>query len=111
MASKKEIEFCKAIEDGDIEKVKRFIKNGIDINCEIYEGSFELCLRGEKGFSPLMIATTWDNVEMLKLLIENGAYIDQTDDRTQTVIDYAEINDAENCLSYLTELISKKESE
>src|SRR4051812_36723780 len=54
---------CVAISKGDIEVVKKFIEYGASIN------------EYSNGMTPLMFAARYNNVEILKLLIANGADI------------------------------------
>ena len=56
-------EFSRAIMDGDVETVKRFIEEGRDVNAPAWHGSF-----------PIQIAASSSSrFEVVKLLLENGA--------------------------------------
>ncbi|MDX2212680.1 MAG: ankyrin repeat domain-containing protein [Oculatellaceae cyanobacterium bins.114] len=60
----KEVELFKAVRQGDVEKVKALLQDGVDINLRV--GGTALCQAAQKG-----------NLEIVKLLIAAGADVDQ----------------------------------
>ncbi|SHJ18063.1 Ankyrin repeat-containing protein [Arenibacter nanhaiticus] len=55
--------FCKAIVKGDIESVKRYLENGVDVN------------QKSLGKTPVIFAARYNRGAILELLIKNGADI------------------------------------
>ena len=53
--------FCKAIMQGDVETVKKFIELGEDVN------------QKSLGMTPAIFAARYNKAEILQLLVENGA--------------------------------------
>ncbi|MEE1898648.1 ankyrin repeat domain-containing protein [Flavobacterium rakeshii] len=80
---------CNAICKGDVDTVKKFIEYGVDVN------------ETSNGKTPLMLAARYNNVEILKLLIDNGAYVLAKDERGQTAEKYAEASNATEALEFL----------
>src|SRR6476661_3993687 len=52
---------CVAISKGDIDSVKKFVEYGADVN------------EKSNGLTPLMIAATYNKVEIVKYLLSKGA--------------------------------------
>lgn len=71
-----------AIIKGDVEAVKKFIDYGCDVN------------ERSNGMTPLMLAARYNQADIIKLLIENGANVKHTDDKGQTAMKYAERSNA-----------------
>ena len=61
--------FYQVAADGDIEQVKLLISKGADVNAE-----------GTRGWTPLLGAVNKGHVQMVKVLLENGANVDVGDD-------------------------------
>ncbi|KGO83403.1 ankyrin repeat domain-containing protein [Flavobacterium beibuense] len=80
---------CNAICKGDVETVKKFIEYGVDVN------------ETSNGKTPLMLAARYNNVEIMKLLIDNGAYVGAKDERGHTAEKYAEASKAKEALEFL----------
>jgi len=80
---------CKAIMNGDIDKVKKMIEFGEDIN------------KKSLGKTPAHYAARYNQPEILDLLIENGADLDKRCDQGFTVIKYAELSKAMDALKVL----------
>ena len=78
-----------AIVKGDIETVKKFIDYGADVN------------EKSNGMTPLMLAARYNQVDIIKLLIEKGANIKQTDDRGLTAVKHAERSNASQAVEVL----------
>lgn len=83
---------CIAISKSDNDTAKKILAYGADVN-ERYN-----------GMTPLMYAARYNNVEMLKALIEKGASISEKDVRGNTAIKYAELSNAKEAHAYLTSL-------
>jgi ankyrin repeat protein len=63
----KNIELLVASDKGDVEKVKKLLKEGADVNA-----------KGKYGYTPLHKAAFYRYIEIVKLLIENGANVNAT---------------------------------
>lgn len=87
--------FCKAIMQGDIDTVKKLIDLGEDIN------------QKSLGMAPIHFAARYNQPEILKLLIENGANVKQRSDKGYTAKKYAELSNATAALEVL-EMAMKK---
>jgi ankyrin repeat protein len=78
--------FCKAVIQGDMLTVKRLIDLGEDIN------------QKSLGMTPAMYAARYNKVEVLSLLIKNGADLNIKSNQGFTVKRYAELSNAEEAL-------------
>jgi hypothetical protein len=74
--------FCVAIAKGDFDTVKKMIQFGENVN------------KTSNGKTPLMYAARFNRVEIINLLLENGATVDVKDRDGRTAMDYAEISKA-----------------
>jgi ankyrin repeat protein len=81
-----------AISKGDIESVKKFIEYGIDVN------------EKSNGLSPLMVAARYNKVDIMKILIANGARIDAKDENGFTALKYAELSNAKEAFLFLKQV-------
>ena len=81
-----------AISKGDIETVKKFIEYGANVN-QISE-----------DMSPLMIAARSNKVEILKILLANGARPNDKNERGYTALKYAQLSNATDAIAILKEL-------
>jgi len=86
--------FCKAVVKGDIETVRRLIELGEDVN------------QKSLGMRPTHFAARYNKVEILELLVANGADLSLRSDRGYTVEKYAELSNAKEALAYIK--IAKK---
>jgi ankyrin repeat protein len=77
---------------GQLEKVKRFIKNGIDINSE-----------DKKGRTPLFLACYNDNIDLVSSLLTNGAKVNANDNFGLTPLHVAAKNGYANIVELLIE--------
>ena len=84
--------FCLAIVKGDIETVKKLIELGSNVN-EV-----------SNGLTPAMYAAKFNKVEILKLLVKNGADLRKRSDKGFTARRYAQLSNAEDALKYLGNL-------
>lgn len=80
---------CMAISKGDVEIVKKFIEYGADVH------------QMSNGMTPLMYAARYNNVEILKLLVANGAKLNVKDEKGNTALDYAERSNATEAIAFL----------
>ena len=80
---------CIAISKSDNVTAKKIIEYGADVN-ERYN-----------GMTPLMIASRYNNVEMIKILLQKGADISAKDERGNTALKYAELSNAKEALEFL----------
>lgn len=85
--------FCKAIVKGELETVKKLISLGEDVN------------RKSLGKTPAMFAARYNRAEILKVLIANGANLNQKCDRGFSVKKYAELSNAHDALSVIEEAL------
>ncbi len=84
--------FCVSIAKGDYETVKKLIANGADVN------------EKSNGMTPAMYAAKFNRVDILKLLVANGAKLDAKSAKGLTAEKYAQISNASDVLVYLKNL-------
>ncbi|SHI69283.1 Ankyrin repeat-containing protein [Mesonia phycicola] len=85
--------FCKAIMKGDTKMVQQLIEFGEDVN------------KKSLGKTPAMFAARYNKVEVLKLLVKNGADLSMKSDKNKyTAQKFAELSNATEALNYLTSL-------
>ena len=80
---------CLAIMKGDTDAVKKFIEYGADVN------------EKSNGLTPLMIAARFNKVDIITLLISNGARKDTKDEKGFTALKYAEFSKATEAIAAL----------
>lgn len=85
-------ELLNAVDQKDIIKVKKLIKAGANVN-----------KKGKVGFTPLLLASGWGDVEMVSYLIDNGARLDSRANPGFGVIHRASMNKNPSVLKYLLE--------
>jgi len=83
--------FCKAIVQGDIDTVKRLIDLGEDVN------------KKSLGMTPAIFAARYNKVEILKVLIENGADLSRKCNKGWSIEKYAKTSNAREVLAILKE--------
>lgn len=71
-----------AIVKGDIETVKKFVEYGADVN------------ETSNGLTPLMLAARYNQVEIIDVLLKNGAKVKAQDEKGNTALKYAEKSNA-----------------
>ena len=81
---------CLAISKGDIATVKQIIAYGIDVN-DITN----------RGMTPLMYAAIYNQSEIAKLLLENGANLDMKDKSGRTALDHAKTSGSNEVMEIL----------
>ena len=85
--------FCIAIAKGDFEMVRGMIELGSNVN----EYSHRM--------TPLMFAARYNQVEIIKLLVANGANFSKKDGNGRTALEYAKSSNAADAVTILKELM------
>lgn len=80
---------CQAIAKGDYETVKKMVEFGSDIN------------QASNGMTPLMYAARYNKVEIVKLLLANGAKLNLKDDKGFTALKHAQLSNATETVEVL----------
>lgn len=88
--------FCLAIVKGDTKLVSKLIKLGENIN------------ERSNGLTPLMYAAKFNRVEIVKILIANGANLNSKSDNGKTAKYYAEISKANDAYAIIEDALNKK---
>ncbi|WP_298902311.1 ankyrin repeat domain-containing protein [uncultured Psychroserpens sp.] len=86
--------FCVSIIKGDIETVKKLIDLGQDVN------------KKSNGLTPAMYAAKYNRLDILKLLVKEGAKLNLKSSKGMTAKKYAEISNAKDALAYIKGLES-----
>jgi len=86
--------FCMAIVKGDIETVKKLIELGTDVN------------EKSNGMTPAMYAAKFNRVEILKVLVNNGAKLKLKSSKGMTVAKLAKLSNAVDVTDYINGLKS-----
>ena len=73
---------CMSIAKGDMETVKKLVDLGADLN------------KKSNGLTPAMYAARYNRLDILKLLVENGAKLKAKSDKGLTAKKYAEASNA-----------------
>lgn len=81
-----------AISKGDVESVKKFIEYGADVN------------NLSEDMSPLMVAARYNKVEIIKILLANGAKASDKNEKGYTALKFAELSKAEESIAILKNL-------
>ena len=87
--------FCKAIVKGDLATVKRLIELGEDVN------------QKSLGKTPAIYAARYNKVEILELLIANGANLKIKCDKGRSVQKHAELSNATEALEVINAHLNK----
>ena len=86
--------FFQSCELGKINNVKILLENGLSVNCQ-----------NNLGETPLHIAISKNDIELIKLLIKYEPYTDLTTDKDNlTVMNYAEIRGNKNIIKLISDL-------
>ncbi len=85
--------FCKAIVQGDYDTVKKMIELGEDIN------------QKSLGKTPAIYAARYNKVDILELLIANGADLNRKCDKGWSIEEHAEHSNAKEALALIRENI------
>ncbi|MET3026445.1 ankyrin repeat domain-containing protein [Flavobacterium sp. UW10123] len=83
--------FHLAISKGDVESVKKFISYGADVNKIV------------NNMTPLMVAARFNQVEIIKILLEKGADLSAENDRGLTALHFAEFGKSTESIAILKE--------
>ncbi|WP_106793122.1 ankyrin repeat domain-containing protein [Aquimarina sp. Aq78] len=87
--------FCISIAKGDYEMVKKMVELGSEVN------------KFSEGMTPLMYAARYNRLEIIKLLVANGAKINLKNTKGYTAMKYAEISGAKEAMALISELKKK----
>lgn len=79
-----------AIAKGDIKSVKAFIAYGINVN------------ERSNDMTPLMLAARYNQVEIMNLLIANGASLKETNAKGFNALKYAQLSNAQDAVTMIT---------
>jgi uncharacterized protein len=85
-----------AISRGDVQTVIKFIEYGVDVNEE------------SNDMTPLMVAARYNKVEIIKILISNGAYVNAKDKNGFTALKFAELSNANEAIELLKTVTNKR---
>ena len=88
--------FCLSIVKGDFDTVKKLIDLGTDVNTR------------SNGMTPAMYAAKFNRVEILELLIANGANLKTKSDQGYTAKKYAELSNASEAVSVIENALTKR---
>ncbi|MBD0832406.1 ankyrin repeat domain-containing protein [Aestuariibaculum sediminum] len=88
--------FCVSIAKGDIVTVKKLIARGEDVN------------QKSNGMTPAMYAAKYNRVEILQLLISEGANLKSKCPKGYTAKKYAELHGAKDAEKVIDMALSKK---
>lgn len=80
---------CNAVVQGDFETVKKMVEFGSDIN------------ETSNGLTPLMIASRYNRVEIVKFLLKSGAKANLKDQKGFTALRHAELSNAKETVEIL----------
>lgn len=83
-------ELLNAVNQKKFKEVKKLIESGANVNG-----------KGKVGFTPLLLAAGWGNVEMVDYLIKNGANLDAKSNRGFGLIHRAAMNKNPAVIKYL----------
>ncbi len=84
--------FCLSIAKGDYEMTKKMIELGTEVN------------QFSEGMTPLMYAARYNRVEIIKLLVANGAKLATKDSKGFKAVKYAELSGAHEAEELLLSL-------
>ncbi|WP_111308065.1 ankyrin repeat domain-containing protein [Confluentibacter sediminis] len=87
--------FCISIAKGDFETVKKLVELGADVN------------QKSDGMTPAMYAAKYNRIDILNLLIANGANLKAKSDKGMTALKYAELHKADDAKAIIEEAMKK----
>ena len=87
--------FCKAVMQGDVDTVKKFIELGEDVN------------QKSLGKAPIHYAARYNKADVLQVLINNGANIKKRCDGGMTAMQYAKLSNATEAQGVLETAMKK----
>ena len=80
---------CTAISKGDVATIKKFIEYGADVN------------ETSEDMTPLMVAARYNKVEIIKVLLENGARPEVKNEKGFTALKFAQLSNATEAIAIL----------
>jgi ankyrin repeat protein len=86
---KEDTPLCLAISNGEMDLIKQYVEYGVDVNQE------------SNGITPLMLASQYNKVEIVKYLISKGANTRARDENGFTALRYAERSNAKEAVALL----------
>jgi hypothetical protein len=87
-----------AMERQRFDLARQFIEAGVDVNYQ-----YPLSRNNADGMTPLLYASKWGNLELLRLLVEKGANINMRDVDGESALSMAHANNNDAIVGYLTE--------
>jgi len=84
--------FCMSIVKGDLDTVKKLINLGADVNSK------------SNGMTPAMYAAKYNRVDILELLVTEGAELKKKSEKGLTAMEYAKQSNAKDAVAYLKNL-------
>ena len=91
--------FISAVNKGDLNEVKKFVENGVDVNTKFVQITMDLS--GANDYTAVMAAASKGHFEILTYLLEKGADIAALDSKGRSAWDYAEAYDHKKNLDIL----------
>jgi ankyrin repeat protein len=88
--------FCVAVVKGDVVTVKKLIELGEDVN------------KMSQGMTPAMYAAKFNRVEVLKVLIAEGANLKKRSAKGKTAKQYAKLTSANDTYALIETTLTKK---
>ncbi|WBU90012.1 ankyrin repeat domain-containing protein [Cellulophaga omnivescoria] len=88
--------FCLAILKGDVETVRKLIEFGVDVN------------EKSNGMTPAIFAARYNKVEILEILVANGADLRIKCDKGRTIMKHAELSNAKETIAFLGQVAKEK---
>lgn len=88
--------FCVAVVKGDVATVKKLIELGEDVN------------KMSQGMTPAMYAAKFNRVEVLKVLIAEGANLKKRSTKGKTAKQYAKLTNAKDTYALIENTLKKK---
>ena len=87
-----------AMEKQRFDLAKQFIQTGVDVNYQ-----YPLSKKYADGMTPLLYASKWNNFELVKLLVENGAKVNTRNKEGSTALALSRANENAQIYNYLIE--------
>ncbi|WP_405207922.1 ankyrin repeat domain-containing protein [Aquimarina sp. LLG6339-5] len=84
--------FFMAVIKGDLDTVAKMIDEGSDVNLRL------------DGKTPLMYAARYNRVDIIRLLVGKGAYLEAKDSQGNTALKFAELANAKEAMDLLKEM-------
>lgn len=88
--------FCMAILKGDVATVRKLIEFGEDVN------------KKSNGMTPVIFAARYNKIEILEILVANGADLRIKCDKGRSVMMHAELSNAKDAIAFLEKTAKEK---